>query len=43
MRIDMLKGISVPSVTCVSVCLLRAILDQAMKGVKIKRNIRAGV
>ncbi len=43
MRIEILRGIRVPRITWVRVCLFRTILDQAMKGVSTKRNIKAGV
>jgi len=43
MRIEILKGIRVPRVTWVRVCLLSAILDQPTNGVSTKRNISAGV
>jgi len=43
MRIEILRGIRVPRITWVSVCLLSAILDQAMRGESTKRNIKAGV
>jgi len=43
MRMEIVKGIRVPTITCVSVCLLSTILDQPISGESRKRNINAGV
>jgi hypothetical protein len=43
MRMEMESVTSVPKVTCERVCFSRAILDQAMKGVKRKNMNRYGL
>jgi len=43
MRMEIVRGMSVPITTCVKVCLLSTILDHAISGVSRKRNIKEGV